>query len=52
MIFQKHLSWFYSNGSKELWAWTFTNISWTLQYVFEGVLFSRMLESFIGGPCI
>ena len=46
-------SWLYSNsGSKRLWAWTFLYTSWTLQYVSEGVLFSRLLEGFIGGPYI
>ena len=41
----------YSSGaSKELWAWTFVHTSWSLQS--ERVLFFRLLEGFIGGPCI
>ena len=35
-----------------LWAWTFIHTSWTLQYVSEGVLFSRLVEGLIGGPSI
>ena len=46
-------SWLYSSGgSKELWAWIFINTSWTLQYVSEGVFFSRMSECLIGGTYI
>ena len=46
-------SWLYSSGgSKELWTYTFTHTSWTLQYVSEGVFFSRLLEGLICGPCI
>ena len=46
-------SWLYSiTGSIELWAWTFIHTSWTLQYMSERVLFSRLLEGLIGGPCI
>ena len=41
-----------SGGSKELWAWTFIHTSWTLQYVSEPVLISRLLQGLIGGPCI
>ena len=45
--------WFYScGGSKELWARTFIHTSWTLQYVPERVLFSRLLESLISGLSI
>ena len=45
--------WLYSSGgSKELWTWTFIHTSWTLQYVSEAILFSRLLEGLIGGPCI
>ena len=32
------------------WAWIFLHTSWTLQYVSEGVLFSRLLESFASVP--
>ena len=46
-------SWLYSSGSsKELQAWAFLHTSWTLQYVSERVLFSRLLEGCICGPCI
>ena len=38
--------------SSELWAWTLIYTSWTFQYVSEIVLFSRLLEGFISGPCI
>ena len=39
-------SWFYScGGSEEMWAWAFIHASWTLQYVFEGILFSRLFET-------
>ena len=34
------------------WAWTFIHTSWALQYVSERVLFSRLFEGLIGGPCI
>ena len=37
---------------KNLWARTFINTCWTLHYVPEGILFSRLLEFFICGPCI
>ena len=33
-------------------SWTFIHTSWTLQYVSERVLFSRLLESVICHPCI
>ena len=36
----------------ELWAGTFIYTSWTLQYVSEGVLFSKLLEGLMNGPCI
>ena len=36
----------------ELWAWTFIHTSWILKHVSERVLFSRLLEGLIGGPCI
>ena len=39
-------------GSKKLWVWSFIHTSWALQYVSERVLFSRLFEGFIGGPCI
>ena len=39
-------------GCNELWAWTFMHINWSLQYMSEGVLFSRMWKGLIGGPCI
>ena len=39
-----------SGGSDELWAWTFKHTSWTLQYVFEGILFSRLLQGLICDP--
>ena len=32
--------------------WTLIHTSWALQYVSERVLFSRLLEGLIGGPCI
>ena len=43
--------WVYSSGgNKELWAWTFIHPWWTLQYLSEGISFSRLLEGLIGGP--
>ena len=39
-----------SGGSEELWAWTFKHTSWTLQYVFEEILFSRLLQGLICDP--
>ena len=41
-----------SGGSKELWTWTFIHASWTLLYVSEIILFSRLLEGLIDGHCI
>ena len=41
-----------SSGSKELWTWAFIHTIWTLQYVSDGILFSRLVECLIGGPCI
>ena len=35
-----------------MWAWTFIRNSWSPQYVSEGILFSKLLEGFIYGPCI
>ena len=43
---------FTSGGSEELWAWNFIHVSWCFQYMFEGVLFSTLLESLICYPCI
>ena len=39
--FKKNIwSWFYfSVGSEDLWAWTFTHTSWNLYYVSEGSCF-------------
>ena len=37
---------------KELWAWTFIHTSWTIQYVSDGVFFSRLLEGLIGDSSI
>ena len=31
---------------------TFLHTSWTLEYVSEGVFFSRSLEGLIGGHCL
>ena len=43
-------SWLYSSGgSKELWASTFIHTSWSLQYIFERVLFFILLKGLIGG---
>ena len=41
-----------AGGFKKLLAWNFSHSSWTLQYVFEGALFSKLLEGFIGVPYI
>ena len=38
--------------SKELCTWTFIHSSWTLQYVSEEILFYKLLEGLISGPCI
>ena len=35
---------------KELWTWGFIHTSCTLQYLSEGVFFSRLLEDPISGP--
>ena len=44
--------WLYSSGgSEEMWAWTFINTSWTLQYASEEILLSRLLEGPIFGLC-
>ena len=45
-------SFYFRVGSKEIWVWTSIHISWPLQYVSEGTLFSRFLEGLIFGPCI
>ena len=37
---------------KKLWAWTCIHTSWTLQYLSEGILFSRLLEGLDCSPCI
>ena len=37
-----------SGGSEELWAWAFIHISWTLQCLSEGILFSKI----IGRSCL
>ena len=37
---------------KELCTWTFIHSSWTLQYVSEEILFYKLLEGLISGPCI
>ena len=40
--------WLYcKGGSEKLLAWTFKHISWTLQYVPEGILFSRLFEDLV-----
>ena len=38
--------------SKELCTWTFIHSSWTLQYVSEEIVFYKLLEGLISGPCI
>ena len=35
------------SGSAKLWAWTFINTTWSLQYISEGTVFLRLLEVFI-----
>ena len=46
-------SWLYSSdGSEEMGVSTFIHTSWTLQYVSEGILLSRLLEGLICDPCI
>ena len=45
MICQRRLAQNYSSDcSKEVWVWTFMHASWTLQYVSEGIFFSKLLE--------
>ena len=46
-------SWLYSNGvSEKLRAWSFIHTSLTLQYMSEGILFSRLLKDLICDPSI
>ena len=55
-IFERRLPtaelWPWSHLILKNWAWTFIHTSWALQYVSERVLFSRLFEGLIGGPCI
>ena len=37
---------------KNCWDWAFLDSTWTLQCVYEGVLFSRLLKGLIGGSFI
>ena len=41
-----------SDSFEKLSAWTCIQTSWTLQYLCEGILFSRLLEGFTCGFCI
>ena len=58
LILQNTWSWLYSSiGSRELYSWTLTHISWSFQCEFERILFSILLKvSFVvawkcrGGP--
>ena len=43
---------FFNLKINTVYIYTFIYTSWTLQYVAERVLFSRLLEGLIGGPCI
>ena len=50
-LFKDIWSWLYSSdGSEELWAWTFIHTSWNLQKVSEGILFSRLLKTALPVP--
>ena len=42
----------FSGSSEELWTWTFIHTSWGLKCVSERILFSRLLQDLICGPCI
>ena len=42
----------FSGSSEELWTWTFIHTSWSLKCVSERILFSRLLQDLICGPCI
>ena len=37
----------FSGSSEYLWSWTSIQISWTFQYVAQGIFFSRLLEGLI-----
>ena len=46
-------SWLYSgDGSVKPWMWVFIRIRRSSQHVFEGILFSRLVESLVCSPCI
>ena len=43
---------FYCNYCKELQGWAFICLSWSFQYLSEGILVPRLLESPVWCPCV